>query len=711
MRSFSLSLAALAVAACTAPAPGVGQPCGAAGLCASGLACGPDQRCLPQAELGRPADMGAGADLTAAIDLAMCTKGGCAAPTPVCDQSTGQCVGCLLDLDCPDGTLCHYTQCVPGCTRYRGCGDGGACNLDAGVCQTCKSDLDCPDPQNPRCDGQSGRCGPCLPFKDNCGPNQFCKPAQSGWKCAVGCKADPDCAAPATDGGAPDGGAPAPAVCCDHVCTDLAFDVANCGKCGNACMNGNACCAGACIDVTADPANCGHCGQRCAGKNANWTCAKSACAITSCAGTFRDCNVDPSDGCESDILADPKNCLGCGMACVTPHATPSCAQACGVAGCDPGYADCNKTPNDGCEVYTGGDVANCGACGKACGPPDNGVAACKSGQCAIGSCNAGYADCDGDPANGCEVSLNGDPRNCGACAMICPAPKNAAPGCVAGVCGLGACTAPFKHCSMDPKVGCEVNAATDANNCGQCGAQCPPVANGTGGCAAGLCGVGVCDAGFADCDKKGANGCEVNLNTDPLNCTGCGKRCPAVAHGQPGCFNGICGVGSCAAGFGDCNFDPGDGCETNLMTDATNCSACGMACPNGQICGNGVCLSRPECAGAKPLDDASRNVNNGGAYACDSGLTAQWYRFVGGTGTQMPTSAPPVNSCGTQAPGWLNGTYPMIGEGIVTRQVCYSWKGNPCNWVNNIQVSNCGAYYVFLLFPSPSCNLRYCGSN
>jgi len=89
-----------------------------------------------------------------------------------------------------------------------------------------------------------------------------------------------------------------------------------------------------------------------------------------------------------------------------------------------------------------------------------------------------------------------------------------------------------------------------------------------------------------------------------------------------------------------------------------------------------------------------------------------WYRFTGAAGTKMPTSAPPIYSCGTHAPGWMQGAYPTLQEGIVTRTVCYNWSGNTCLWSNPIKVVNCGSYYVFQL-PSVAaqCWLRYCGTN
>ena len=77
----------------------------------------------------------------------------------------------------------------------------------------------------------------------------------------------------------------------------------------------------------------------------------------------------------------------------------------------------------------------------------------------------------------------------------------------------------------------------------------------------------------------------------------------------------------------------------------------------------------------------------------------------------MPTSCVPKNRCGTHATGWLNGSHPSVEEGIVTRRVCYHWNSNCCNWKNDIQIQNCGAFYVYRLVKTPVCWLRYCGNN
>jgi len=55
-----------------------------------------------------------------------------------------------------------------------------------------------------------------------------------------------------------------------------------------------------------------------------------------------------------------------------------------------------------------------------------------------GGCPAGYADCDGNPANGCETSLS-TTTNCGACGHACAAVDKANAACLGGRC-FYACT-------------------------------------------------------------------------------------------------------------------------------------------------------------------------------------------------------------------------------------------------------------------------------
>ena len=94
---------------------------------------------------------------------------------------------------------------------------------------------------------------------------------------------------------------------------------------------------------------------------------------------------------------------------------PTSATACTPSG----YLDCNGQLQDGCEVDGQTDDQNCGSCGTVCVVGAHvSTNACTSGSCKV-TCDSGYGDCDGDPANGCEVNVDTDPSNCGTCGHVC----------------------------------------------------------------------------------------------------------------------------------------------------------------------------------------------------------------------------------------------------------------------------------------------------
>ena len=122
-----------------------------------------------------------------------------------------------------------------------------------------------------------------------------------------------------------------------------------------------------------------------------------------------------------------------------------------------------------------------------------------------------------------------------------------------------------------------------------------------------------------------------------------------------------------------------------------------------------------ECSSYTQLSDANRASGKprGNILKCDrNDLSASpsWYRFTDAAGTRMPTSPVAINHCGTHAPGWLNGQHPKKEDGVVTRKVCFHWSNNNCHWSININVRNCGAFYVYKLPRTPHCHLRYCGN-
>lgn len=73
---------------------------------------------------------------------------------------------------------------------------------------------------------------------------------------------------------------------------------------------------------------------------------------------------------------------------------------------------------------TGSDRQNCGACGKVCSDYPNMNGTCSGGTCSY-TCSKSYMrvyeDCNKNTADGCEVNLASDPNNCGTCGNVCSA--------------------------------------------------------------------------------------------------------------------------------------------------------------------------------------------------------------------------------------------------------------------------------------------------
>jgi hypothetical protein len=300
-----------------------------------------------------------------------------------------------------------------------------------------------------------------------------------------------------------------------------------------------------------------------------------------------DCDGTVDDG--FDLTSDAQNCGRCGTTCSASNGTAECrAGQCAVAGCATGYADCDGQYANGCEVDTRSSAANCGACNRAC-TVANGDPVCANGTCGVARCNAGFFDCNARYADGCEANLNSDVATCGSCSTTCTA-QNGTPACVNRQCTIASCVAPWSDCNGSVVDGCEANTAESLAHCGACGRACS-VSNGTAVCAGGTCGVGACSGVFRDCNGSTADGCETNVDTSVTSCGSCGRAC-SVANGTPLCAGGACGVASCTAPFSDCNGAPADGCEANLSNSVATCGGCNVVCTvaNGApLCAGGVC--------------------------------------------------------------------------------------------------------------------------
>ena len=187
-----------------------------------------------------------------------------------------------------------------------------------------------------------------------------------------------------------------------------------------------------------------------------------------------------------------------------------------------------------------------------------------------------------------------DPRNCGTCGHDCTGLANVRVGasvqCQAGKCVIpaAACVDGYGHCTASADDGCETSL-TRAQSCGTCTTAC----SGTSSLCSSVGGKYQCASSCAAPTPDNCGSSCANLQTDIQNCGRCGAGC-TVPNAQPKCEGGTCKVASCRAGYGDCNNQPGDGCETDVMgSDHDNCGSCGRKCTAAQTCVNGTCVG--EC--------------------------------------------------------------------------------------------------------------------
>lgn len=378
---------------------------------------------------------------------------------------------------------------------------------------------------------------------------------------------------------------------------------ANCGRCGDSCSGATPVCDGAtracasgcsdgssrcgmlCIDTRINAAHCGACNRACMLASATARCAMGACLIDVCAAGFLDCDSTAANGCEVNARSSLLHCGGCNRRCDPPNAVETCANGiCTYSMCDAGYGDCDGNPTNGCEIDTRSSLLHCGGCGRVCNP-SNATPSCAGGVCGYSACAPGYADCDGNRANGCEVDTRSSPAHCGVCRRSC-ARNNATTACRSSMCALVSCDPSFENCDANEANGCEVSLRDDVAHCGACGNRCPTRTNATSTCAGGACSF-VCAPAFGDCNAMDGDGCEQSLR-DVAHCGACGRACN-LPHATPACPAGTCTIASCEMGFGNCDTMAANGCEVDFATNANHCGRCGTRCTSGQTCVRGVC--------------------------------------------------------------------------------------------------------------------------
>ncbi|MBI5518382.1 MAG: hypothetical protein HY909_31715 [Deltaproteobacteria bacterium] len=348
------------------------------------------------------------------------------------------------------------------------------------------------------------------------------------------------------------------------------------GDTGPSCLPTEMLCGAECVTPMTSLMHCGRCDNRClGGTNGTPACMGGRCTLT-CAAGFNNCDMDAANGCESASATDAMNCGMCGMRCSFANAAATCAMgACALGACAAGFGNCDGMAANGCEADLNGSAMHCGACGTAC--PMGQM--CNMGRCEL-RCTAPMTVCGSGAMARC-ANTQTDPTACGSCATACAAPANARATCAAGACGFE-CNAGFADCDGMAGNGCEVELAASVAHCGRCTNRCA-FANAAATCAMGGCALGACNAGFGNCDGMAANGCETDTNSSTTHCGRCMNACVAPGGGTGSCSGGSCAT-SCPSGLIAC----GAAC-VDSRTDNANCGRCGGACAAGEVCTLSAC--------------------------------------------------------------------------------------------------------------------------
>lgn len=298
-----------------------------------------------------------------------------------------------------------------------------------------------------------------------------------------------------------------------------------------------------------------------------------------------------TDGCDDGDPCTDDSCDEASDTCIST--ARSNGSTCGDSRtCCSG--DCVRFDNDG---------LHCGGCGLACSDTE----ACLDSECA---CREGFADCDGDPRNGCEAELDRDLDHCGECGEVC---EGSTPACLSGSCGAcgsaSDCPAPLEcqsgvaceegaciyelsddrclidstcYAAGDPRPGVPCQACNPASNPDDWSA------NAGASCAVACMDSSLCDAG-GDCGGGTMRDCN-----DGLSCTA--DSCDADRDACTQTLTSGCLIeGACV----DAGADPGNICRACVPDESTSaythvvgeCTAVG---DRPGTCVSGMCMPTTE---------------------------------------------------------------------------------------------------------------------
>ncbi len=469
----------------------------------------------------------------------LCSGGKC---TLSCQEGLIDCEGVCAN---PKTDITHCGGCYQPCATGSVCVDG-ACSLACpGTMTGCEDGLCADLTTDPL------HCGSCSTV---CAPGEKC----TGGKCLLSCQSGFEV--------------------CAGTCVDYASNNQHCGDCETSCATGQQCkngkcvldcqpglsaCGGTCVDVSTNNANCGDCDQPCP---LGHVCQAGNCKLSCQQG------MDECSGTCSNLKTDELHCGSCdkqcasGMICVNGKCTPDCPVS---------QVNCGGNCSD-LQV----DHQHCGDCDTACSSGE----ICFSGKC-VSSCKSPLLGC----GNVC-IDPNFDPNNCGDCGQVCQLPNAVAPACMGGACQVTTCQDGYANCDNQSANGCEIELKSSGLHCGACNKVCT-LFKAIPSCQDGKCVVTACEEGWGDCNGNADDGCEQDLGTSAANCGGCGIK---VAAGEVCCgakpvvgssyatdsnncgaCGNVCGSGQvCCGGF----------CYT--VDGSKICPDCGKLCNVAEVSGN-----------------------------------------------------------------------------------------------------------------------------
>ena len=200
--------------------------------------------------------------------------------------------------------------------------------------------------------------------------------------------------------------------------------------------------------------NCGSCGVPCAIPHGS--CASGTCEP--CPAGSGECDGNGATSCETS-LETVSDCGDCDHVCSNDHGSTSCSGATCVPVCDALWKSCDGDPDNGCERSID-TLSDCGDCNAACNLP-NASEFCNAGQCQLLTCDTGFGNCDGSVGTGCEQPLS-TLAHCGGCNQPCEL-ANASESCATQTCQLTSCDAGFSNCDGSTATGCETQHSGHSN--------------------------------------------------------------------------------------------------------------------------------------------------------------------------------------------------------------------------------------------------------